>query len=197
MKTFIVNSVKGVVDQKKKFDVTSKLMGREWRMLSDDPGVNCKYIFLKDGKLVLSVNGISTYTTWQMATPTAIIMHEGVGTFLYKIFHLDEDIIVLNLDGTENFCFLINQENKNLANSSFSDIQWYLFRHCGIDILSQEQKDELKREEEKIRKRKVAIEMQSNHYSEKENDFTFYILGIIAGLIVLIIMIVALFLNMR
>ncbi len=63
MNTFIVNSVKGVEDQKKKFDVTSKLMGREWRMLSDDPAVSCKYIFLKDGKLVLSVNGISTYTT--------------------------------------------------------------------------------------------------------------------------------------
>ncbi len=56
--------------------------------------------------MVLSVNGISTYTTWQMATPTAIIMDEGVGTFLYKIFHMDEDIIVLNLYGTANFCFL-------------------------------------------------------------------------------------------
>ncbi len=140
MKTFIVNSVKGVVDGKRKFDVSSKLVGREWRMFSDEPAVSCKYIFLKDGKLVLSVNGMSTYSTWQMATPTSIIMDEGVGTFLYKIIHLDEDIIVLNLDGTENYCFLINEASPNLVGRSFVDFKWFLFRRCNIDMLSLEEK---------------------------------------------------------
>lgn len=66
MKTFIVNAARGVATQKKKYDVTSKLMGREWRMLTDEPAIIGQYIFLKDGKLLLSVNGLSTYSTWQM-----------------------------------------------------------------------------------------------------------------------------------
>ncbi len=186
MKTFIVNSVKGVVDQKKKFDVTSKLMGREWRMLSDDPGVNCKYIFLKDGKLVLSVNGISTYTTWQMATPTAIIMDEGVGTFLYKIFHLDEDIIVLNLDGTENYCFLINDASAKIATLSFEDIQWYLFRHFDIDMLSEEQK--------RLNKGKLDVTLRNKELKAKEkeqDDKDLAIFLVVLGVILLIIIIIA------
>lgn len=197
MKTFIVNSMKGVVEYKKKLDITSELIGKEWLMVSDDPSISNKYIFFKDGKMLISVNGLSTYTTWQMATASLIILDEGIATFLYKIFHIDENIIILNLDGTNNFCFLINEENQNLSKASFSDIQWYLFRHCGIDILSQDQRDKLQRDEEKLRKRKLAIEKQRNSYYEKETDFTPYILGIIGALIVLIIMIVALFLNMR
>ena len=148
MKSFIVNSWRGAVSQKKKLDITSKLMGREWRMLSDDPSVTGKYIFLKDGKLLISINGVSTYSQWQIATESSLIMDEGVATFLYKVVHIDDNIVVLNLDGTDNFSFLINDASTSLNNSSFKDIQWYLYRKCNIDMLTPEQKriDEVKYE---------------------------------------------------
>lgn len=151
MKTFIINSFRGVVAQKKKFDVASKLIGREWRMLSDDPTIFSKYIFLKGGKLLLSISGVSTYSQWQMVTDSSIIMDEGVATFLYKIFHLDENLMVLNLDGTDSFCFLINDESTLLSNASLEDIQWYLFRQCNIDILSPEQKSTLNYKRDTLR----------------------------------------------
>lgn len=46
------------MSQKKKFDVASKLIDREWRMLSDDPSIFGKYIFFKGGKLIISINGV-------------------------------------------------------------------------------------------------------------------------------------------
>ena len=85
MKTFIVNSWRGVVTQKKKIDIKSKLMGREWRMLSDDSAITSKYIFLKDGKLLISINGVSTYSQWQIATESSIIMDEGVHSFIKSL----------------------------------------------------------------------------------------------------------------
>ena len=75
-----------------------------------------------------------------MATESSIIMDEGVATFLYKVVHIDDNLIVLNLDGIDSFCFLINEASSSLANASFEDIQWYLYRYSNIDILTQEQK---------------------------------------------------------
>ena len=118
-------------------------MGREWRMLSDDPTVTGKYIFLKDGKLLISINGVSTYSQWQIATESSIIMDEGVATFLYKVAHIDDNLIVLNLDGTDSFCFLINDASQTLTKATFEDIQWYLFRHYNIDILTIDQKQRI------------------------------------------------------
>ena len=143
MNTFIVNTWRGVVSQKKKLDITSKLMGREWRMRSDDPTVTGKYIFLKDVKLLISIIGVSTYSQWQIATESSIIMDEGVGTFLYKVAHIDDNLIVLNLDGTASLCFLINDASQTLTKATFEDIQWYLFRHCNIDILTTDQKQRI------------------------------------------------------
>ena len=169
MKTFIVNAARGVAAQKRKYDVTSKLMGREWRMLTDEPDITGKYIFLKDGKLLLSVNGLSTYSTWQMATESSIIMDEGVATFLYKVVHVDDNLVVLNLDGTDNFCFLINEASTSLSKATFEDIQWYLYRNCNIDILSLEQKQLLELEriktEEKERK-----EMEKRRKEDEEEE---------------------------
>ncbi len=187
MKTFIVNSVKGVVEEKKKFDVSSKLVGREWKMLSDEPAVSCKYIFLKDGKLVLSVNGMSTYSTWQMATPTSIIMDEGVGTFLYKIVHLDEDIIVLNLDGTDNYCFLINDASSKIANTSFENFKWFLLTRCNIDMLSLEEKKDNQRRYEGIVRENNDKRLQEKDESDNEMVLSWIVFAIIILIVAVII----------
>ena len=175
MKTFIINTARGVVSQKKKLDIKSKLMGREWRMLTDEPDIAAKYIFLKDGKLLISINGVSTYSQWQMATESSIIMDEGVATFLYKVAHIDDNLIVLILDGTDSFCFLINEASSVLANASFEDIQWYLFRHCNIDIITPEQKQ---LNQEKYQ----SISVSRNIKKTEEEDIP-YVVFIIFGLL--------------
>lgn len=158
-----------MVSQKKKLDIKSKMMGREWRMLTDEPDIAAKYIFLKDGKLLISLNGVSTYSQWQIATDSAIIMDEGVATFLYKVAHIDDNLIVLNLDGTDNFCFLINDASTSLANANFEDIQWYLYRKCNIDILNTEQKNILELERiETAEKERREMEIRRKEEEEEE-----------------------------
>ena len=194
MKTFIINAARGVVSQKKKLDITSKLIGREWRMLSDDPSITGKYIFLKDGKLLISINGVSTYSQWQMATESTIIMDEGVATFLYKVAHIDDNLIVLNLDGTANFCFLINEASSTLANASFEDIQWYLFRHCNIDILSQEQKNIVELERLKItekERKEMEIRQKEEEEEEKIVEKVCLTILIVLGIIIIITLIIS------
>ena len=187
MKTFIINAARGVVSQKKKLDIKSKLLGREWRMLTDEPDIAAKYIFLKDGKLLISINGVSTYSQWQTATESSIIMDEGVATFLYKVVHIDDNLIVLNLDGTVNFCFLINEASSSLANASFEDIQWYLFRHCNIDILTTTQKQ--------LNQEKYTSISSSNNLKKQEQDDIPYVLFIIFGLIFSIFISILLFVS--
>ena len=155
-------------------------------MLTDEPGITGKYIFLKDWKLLLSVNGLSTYSTWQMATESSIIMDEGVATFLYKVVHVDDNLVVLNLDGTDNFCFLINEASSSLAKVTFEDIQWYLYRNCNIDILSPEQKEGLNKNFTDISNRNQLLE-------QKEGDATPLIILIIMMIMGLLIIIGLLF----
>ena len=77
--------------------------------------------------------------------------------------------MVLNLDGTDNFCFLINETSASLSKATFEDIQWYLYRNCNIDILSSEQKQLLELEriktEEKERK-----EMEKRRKEDDEEE---------------------------
>lgn len=144
-----------------------------------------KYIFLKDGKLLLSVNGLSTYSTWQMATESSIIMDEGVATFLYKVVHIDDNVVVLNLDGTENFCFLINDSSESLAKASLEDIQWYLYRNCNIDILSPEQKS--KREYEAVR---YGNDLRIQQEKDDDQDVFYFIVVIVVVVVVLFLLII-------
>ncbi len=118
-----------------------------------------------------------------MATPTTVIMDEGVGTFLYKIHHLDEDIIVLNLDGTEKYCFLINEASPKIANLSFVDIQWYLFSHFDIDMLGEEQK--------RLNKEKVdAIVRKKELKAKDQDDDDLFLFITISAIVILVIIII-------
>ena len=194
MKTFIVNAARGVVSQKKRLDIKSKLMSREWRMLTDEPNITAKYIYLKDGKLLISVNGLSTYSTWQLVTESSIIMDEGIAIFLYRVVHIDDNIVILNLDGTDNFCFLINDAYESLANASFEDIQWYLYRNCNIDILSPDQKQKQKEKEMTIRysynlSRNNNLNRNSNDSNhqtkEHEGHDIYYFIALVVAVMIL------------
>ncbi|MDE6523838.1 MAG: hypothetical protein K2L17_13565 [Muribaculaceae bacterium] len=193
MKTFIINAARGVVSQKKKLDIKSKLIGREWRMLTDEQDIAAKYIFLKDGKLLISINGVSTYSQWQIATDSAIILDEGIATFLYKVAHIDDNLIVLNLDGTDSFCFLINDTSTSLTKATLEDIQWYLYRNCDMDILSLEQKHIVELERLKIEETERK-EMEIKRKEEEEEQalvekVCFGIMGVMAVIIVIALII--------
>lgn len=57
-----------------------------------------------------------------MAADSTIIMEEGVATFFYKVVYIDENLVVLNLDGTDSFCFLINDSFQSFSDAPLAEI---------------------------------------------------------------------------
>lgn len=169
MKTYIVNSLKDAIRLNKKLDSISNLQNKEWTVFSEDKNITEKFIFLKKGNLINSINGLSSYYNWQYITiNSSIIIKDEKSKLLFKVAFCDKKLLILNLDGTQEYCFLINTgEESNNKLLSYEDIQWYLFRKYDIDILSDKQRLEYE-QEKRIKAEEYRLEMEKTKEEDKK-----------------------------
>lgn len=141
MKTYFINSIKQVSINSHSLDITSTLKTHEWIVFNEDTSFIEKFLFVDDDKLLVSVNGKSSYSKWKyVKVNSSLIIDDDQNKYLLKIVVCNKDIIVLNVDSTNEYSFLINSKSSVLQNATYADIQWYLIRNCGVDILNEEQR---------------------------------------------------------
>lgn len=191
MKTYFINSIKQVSINSHSLDITSTLKTHEWIVFNEDTSFIEKFLFVDDDKLLVSVNGKSSYSKWKyVKVNSSLIIDDDKNKYLLKIVVCNKDIIVLNVDSTNDYSFLINSKSSVLRNPTYVDIQWYLIRNCGVDILNEQQRkqfiEEKRLEDEKKRKEQKVREL--------EQKKLFNGLGI-AAVIVLILFIAIITLN--
>lgn len=189
MKTFIYSQIRQFGTFDKKLDLTSLLMRNEWTVYTNQRKINEKFIFLGNNQLLISTNGTISYARWQYLSVNAslIIEHPNNG-FLMKIIACDDNIIVLNIDGTQQYCFFINSSNSSCLQFSYSDLQLYLFKKFKIDILTDEQRKELieleQTKELKIKKDKKIHENETREFlkliSYTVGVFLIFLIGILS-----------------
>lgn len=148
-------------------DTISTLKAHEWIVYNEDISQVEKFLFIDDKKLLVSVNGKSSYSKWEyIKVNSSLIIDDEMNKYLLKIIICNKDIIVLNVDSTNNFSFLINPKSSVLRNPTFEDIQWYLIRNCGVDILNEQQRnqfaEEKRLEDEKKKKEQQEEELEQN-----------------------------------
>jgi len=85
----------------------------------------------------------------------------------------NEEIIVLNIDSTNNYSFLINSKSS-LKDETYKNIQWYLIRKCGLDILDEKQREIYLEERKKARCRKEE-EVRKKELEQKQFAKSFFI----------------------
>ena len=183
MKTYLINSIKQVSVNSQSWDTISTLKAQEWIVYNEDPSQVEKFLFIDDKKLLVSVNGKSSYSKWDyIKVNSSLIIDDEINKYLLKIVVCNKDIIVLNVDSTNNYSFLINSKSSVLRNPTYADIQWYLIRNCGVDILSEQQRNQFA-EEKRLESEKKKIEQQEKEQEQKE---LFKSLGIGAGIVLLL-----------
>lgn len=167
MKTYIINEFrrfKGVVNKK---DFVSFMQNSEWIVFNEDKNEIEKFIFVDKDKLLISFNGKSQYSKWSFVPVNySIILDNSKEKVLFKILVCNADVIVLNIDSTNYYCFLINAKSTNLRNASYETLQRYLVKNCDVDILSDVQRKEYDKEI------KIKKERQEKHNEliQKRND---------------------------
>lgn len=189
MKTFIINSLKDSRNLNKKIYSIELLQDKEWTVFTDENNVTEKYIFLKGGKLINSINGISTYYKWEyIKINSSIIIENNISTLLFKIVYCDKSLLILNLDGTQEFCFLINYTTSDKKFPTYKDIQWYLIHNGNIDILTNEQRVVYEEKKRKEMETQSLIEKKEQEEEEKIMN----IMKIIAIVIIVLILVISL-----
>lgn len=166
MKTYFINAIKNIAISSQSLDLISTLKSQEWIVFNEETSYVEKFLFFDEEKLLVSVNGKFTYSKWQyLKVNSSLLIEDENSRYLLKVLVCNQDIIVLNVDSTNDYSFLINSKSAVLRNPTYEDIQWYLILHCGIDTLNDEQRKHLKE-----RKAEAAKEVEQRTEQEQQSS---------------------------
>ena len=186
MKTFLFDSLNRFRRYSKELDTMAEirkcLCGKAW-LVFNNSGDREVYIFKEDGSLIISINGNITRGSWQyLSENNSIAISASNQEYMVHPAFLDNILFALQVDGTENYAFLIDQKNaQNFAPRSLDDLHQY-FRQKEQKRIEEENRKreeqrlaELKRIEEENRKREEErlaeqkrIEKEKKEREERE-----------------------------
>lgn len=158
MKTFLLD----IADRFRRFDeqldVKALLCNKSWQVFNDS-GAKEIYIFQEDGSLIISLNGKVSRATWQyIPANRSLIINSDNESYMLRPFFQDENLFALQLDGTQEYSFLINEAQRtSFPVESLSDLKFYLEhkeeRLHQIQV-EKERQLALQQREEELRKKK-------------------------------------------
>lgn len=166
MRTYLINTIGQIPTTNRQLDYKSTLKTNEWVVFNDKQGVVEKLLFLDGDKLLVSLNGKTAYSKWQyMKVNSSLVIDDGDNKYMFKIIVCNKDIILLNVDSTDSYSFLINTKSEALENCTYKEIQWYLKKICGVDIFNNEQRIEYENVQ-----RKLKLKEEENNKEKQRKD---------------------------
>lgn len=173
MKTFLLD----IADRFRRFDeqldVKALLCNKSWQVFNDS-GVKEIYIFQEDGSLIISLNGKVSRATWQyIPANRSLIINSDNESYMLRPFFQDENLFTLQLDGTREYSFLLNEAQRaSFPVESLSDLKFYL-EHKEERLLQiqveKERQLALQQREEELRKKKRGERKERLQAFIKEN----------------------------
>ena len=166
MKTYLYDTFHRYKRFSEELDAKTILCNKSWWVFNDS-GEKEVYIFNTDGTLIISVSGRVTNATWQYiaANKSLIITGNNQSYMVHPAFY-DNSIFALQVDGTNHYAFLIDENNMSSTNMrSFADLK----NHFAEKERQAELEEERKRQAaiEAQRQREIAIERQKYLVAEE------------------------------
>ena len=182
MKTFLLTSVKRLKNYSKTLDAEAILYNKSWTVFNET-GDKELMIFRPNKELLISRKGIIQKGKWDLLDIANIIIDMGDRTYLFNASYVEDGLLALRLDGTEEYMVMIDPEMKErLLLNSVQSIEAYLdnrYKRILADIADKE-----------FVKAKSAPEAVENKESEadrkKRDDRNTLIAFLIAGVLLLI-----------
>lgn len=109
MKTYIINELDSYNIFGKSLDIKNVFCRNSW-LIFNESNEKEVYIFKQDHTLITSLNGNVKLAQWEfIATNESIILSLNNNSYMFHIHIIDNDIIALQLDGTNEYLILINE----------------------------------------------------------------------------------------
>lgn len=107
-------------------DVKAIICNRPWYIFNED-GEKEVLIFQKDGSIIVSNNGIVSDGTWKyIPANTSLIITTSEASLMLHPIYTDNNIIAMNLDGSEEVLLLIDENKIQKLLTSKSEVNAYL-----------------------------------------------------------------------
>lgn len=158
MKTFLFDSFNKYKRFSESLDVETTLCNKAWFVFNNS-GEKEIYIFQEKGKLKISLNGKVTHATWEyIPANKSLIISGNEQSYMVHAAYMDNILFALQIDGTEEYVFLIDENNlQDFFPQSYNDLQLY-FQIKEQKLIEKEEKSkrlsiQKKEEEEKLRKK--------------------------------------------
>ena len=113
MKTYLLDSFNRFKRFSEELDVKTILCNKSW-WIFNDCGDKEIYIFQENNTLIISINGNVTNASWKyiQTNRSLIITNKELSYMLHPAF-LNDKIFALQKDGTEQYSFMILEEQLN------------------------------------------------------------------------------------
>jgi len=133
MKIYLQNVVNSLKNYSLSLDKTSLLINKPWALVDSDSEIQ-KLIFKKNKELVISKNGQAYVGKWDyFPEAKSLLIDRGKDKILCNEAYIDEGVLILKLDGTQNDFYIL--ANQNLIPDL--DVYNYLMekrrKHLNID----------------------------------------------------------------
>lgn len=159
-------------------DAKAVLSNKAWIVFNDE-GEKQVYIFQENGTVLITTNGIGSVKTWKyiLANKSILIKGDGNSFVMLRTAFVDENILAFQLDGTDRYAFMIDENNKALfAPKTLEELNTYL-----VDKLDKEKQKQIeqqnkdnelaekaKQEANRERAEKIKAEIQIKYQDPKK-----------------------------
>ena len=188
MKTYLLETLNRYKKFSESLDAKAVLSNKAWVVLNDE-GEKQVYIFQEDGTVLITTNGIGSVKTWKYipANKSILINGEDNSFVMLRTAFVDENILAFQLDGTDRYAFMIDENNKALfAPKTLEELNTYLVDKLDTEKqkqIEQQNKDnelaeKAKQEANRERAEKIKAEIQIKYQdSKKTKAIIFGVLG--------------------
>ena len=188
MKTYLFETLNRYKRFSESLDAKAVLSNKAWIVFNDE-GEKQVYIFQEDGTVLITTNGIGSVKTWKYipANKSILINGEDNSFVMLRTAFVDENILAFQLDGTDRYAFMIDENNKALfAPKTLEELNTYLVDKLDTEKqkqIEQQNKDnelaeKAKQEANRERAEKIKAEIQIKYQdSKKTKAIIFGVLG--------------------
>ena len=197
MKEYILDTINRVKRFSESLDVSTLLCNKTW-VVFNDTGVKEVFIFQSDGTVLITTNGVGFKTKWNWVNANkslTIDYYQDTILMLHPEF-VDKTILALNLDGTNKYSFLIDENNnKGFDPRTLSELEEYFDKIEQEAIEAENQRLHEKEaaqlnkaiEEKRILEDKI-LKDKAESIIKKSKDYQYIFLSLVALCFVIIIL---------
>ncbi len=180
MKTYLFDTFNRYKRFSEKLDAQTILCNKSWWVFNDS-GEKEIYIFNTDGTLIIAVSGKVTNATWQyISANKSLIISGNNQSYMVKPAFFDNQIFALQVDGTNDYAFLIDENNlPSTSLRSLADLKEHFAEKERQAVLAEERRKQAelaafmqkKLEEDRERQRLEKEAEEKRIKAEKEAEY--------------------------